>query len=147
MNDKYVKVVYQSEPIGKEHIILYLTTFDIDRYNHDLEKKEFGIEIDVTDIDLKEPNNIKMIEEKLNRYVKNFYEPYIKEVKDYSMLLKTTYQERIQPRVYDNVKNVNNVDKITCNNIYGNVNNCEVLYCNEIHGKVNNVEKIVYKKQ
>lgn len=147
MNDKYVKVVYQSEPIGKEHIILYLTTFDIDRYNHDLEKKEFGIEIPIEKHFKNNDDYLQIIENRINDYVKNFYEPFIKEAKDYSILLKTTYQERIQPKVYDNVRNVNNVDKITCNNIYGNVNNCEVLYCNEIHGKVNNVEKIIYKKQ
>ena len=32
MNDKYTKVVYQSEPIGKEKIVLYLTTFDLEAF-------------------------------------------------------------------------------------------------------------------
>lgn len=147
MND-YVKIVYQTEPIGTEQIILYLTTFDIDKYNHDLEKKQFGIELYI-DSEIKKRNNMPMnefleeLEVRLNGYVKNFYEPYIEETKEY---IKYLQHEIIQPKVYDNVKNVNNVKKITCNNVYGNINNCEVLYCNEIHGKVNNVEKIVYKE-
>ena len=35
MKNKYTKVVYQSEPIGKERIILYLTTFDLEAYEKD----------------------------------------------------------------------------------------------------------------
>lgn len=34
-NDKYAKIVYESEPIGKEKIVLVLTTFDIDKFNED----------------------------------------------------------------------------------------------------------------
>jgi len=146
MENKYVKIVYQSKPIGPEKIILYLTTFDIDKYSKDLERKEFAIGVDMPSEKYYELNNINIseIEKRLNDYVKNFYAPYIEEIKTYLKLLKTTYT--MEPKVFDNIKNVNNVEKITCNNIYGNVNNCEVLYCNEIHGKVNNVEKIVYKK-
>ena len=32
MIDKYTKIVYKTEPIGKEKIILYLTTFDIEAF-------------------------------------------------------------------------------------------------------------------
>ena len=143
MKDKYIKVVYESEPIGTEKIILYLTTFDIDKYNHDLEEKRFGIEIPIKKHLKDNEDYLQIIENRINDYVKRFYEPYIQDAKGY---VKYLQNEIIQPRIYDNVKNVNNVEKITCNNIYGNVNNCEVLYCNEIKGKVNNVEKIVYKK-
>lgn len=31
----YVKIVYQSEPIGKDKIILYLTTFDLEAFKRD----------------------------------------------------------------------------------------------------------------
>ena len=50
MKDKYIRIVYRSEPIGKEGIILYLTTFDIDKYNQELNKKEIGIEVFTDDI-------------------------------------------------------------------------------------------------
>ena len=33
--EKYVKIVYQSEPIGKERIVLYLTTFDKEAFERD----------------------------------------------------------------------------------------------------------------
>ena len=35
MNKDYVKVIYESNPIGKEKIILYLTTFDIEAFKKD----------------------------------------------------------------------------------------------------------------
>lgn len=33
--DKYTKIVYQTNPIGPEKIILYLTTFDIEKFKED----------------------------------------------------------------------------------------------------------------
>ena len=36
--DDYVKVVYQSEPIGEERIILYLTTFDTKKFEKEPKK-------------------------------------------------------------------------------------------------------------
>ena len=35
MNNKYSKVIYESTPIGKDNIILELTTFDFDKYEKD----------------------------------------------------------------------------------------------------------------
>ena len=37
MSEEYIKIVYQTPPIGKEGIILELTTFDIEKYNKDKE--------------------------------------------------------------------------------------------------------------
>lgn len=148
----YIKVVYQTEPIGAENIILYLTTFDIDKYNHDLEKKEFGIKVYI-DSEIPKRNNMSMnefleeLEVRLNGYVKNFYEPYINETKEYIKLLKSTYQSRIEPKIYDNTRNVVNVDKVVCNIVEGNVTNCDTIYCNEIKGKVINCDRIIYKKE
>ena len=107
MNNKYVKIVYQSETIGVENIILYLTTFDIDKYNKDLEKKQFGIKVYI-DSEIPKRDNMPMnefleeLEVRLNSYVKNFYEPYIEETKEYLDFLKTTYT--IEPKFYNNVK-------------------------------------------
>lgn len=144
MNNEYIKIVYESEPIGPEHIVLYLTTFDIDKYNKDLNKKEVAIKIPIEKDELYENNEyLIFLEKQLNHYVKNFYGPYVEETRAYLNFLKTTHT--IEPKNYDDVKNINNVAKVTCNNIYGNVNNCEVLYCNEIKGKVINCDKIVYK--
>lgn len=35
VDNKYIKVVYRSEPIGKEGIVLELTTFDKEKYEKD----------------------------------------------------------------------------------------------------------------
>lgn len=35
MNNDYIKVIYQTPPIGKENIILELTTFDLEKYKRD----------------------------------------------------------------------------------------------------------------
>ena len=47
--DKYVKVVYESSPMGVERIVLYLTTFDLKRYEQDqkLEEKQFAQRIEL----------------------------------------------------------------------------------------------------
>lgn len=40
MNNKYFKIKYQTPPIGKEKIVLYLYDFDIEAYERDLEIKQ-----------------------------------------------------------------------------------------------------------
>lgn len=35
MDNKYEKIVYRSKPIGKEKIILYLTTLDQEKLNNE----------------------------------------------------------------------------------------------------------------
>lgn len=37
LNDDYVKITYQTPPIGPSKIVLYLTTFDIEKYKKDQE--------------------------------------------------------------------------------------------------------------
>ena len=45
MDDKYVKIIYKSEPIGKEKIVLYLTSFDDKAYKRDEKLKEVPIKM------------------------------------------------------------------------------------------------------
>jgi len=52
--------------------------------------------------------------------------------------IKIVYQS--EPKVYEKVNNVANVDKVTCNIIKGNVVNCDVVYCNEIKGNIINCD-------
>lgn len=141
MNNKYVKVVYQSEPIGKEKIILYLTTFDYEAY----EKEENSIKqqakiFELPKHNLQEPNFIYDIEEMLNDYVKHYYEPYVEELRG---IINT---KKIMDNVIDlNAKNITNSDDVHCNIVYGNITNCDNVYCNEIKGNVVNCDKIIYK--
>ena len=38
--DKYIKILVRSRPIGKEKIVLYWTTFDLEAYERDIKLKE-----------------------------------------------------------------------------------------------------------
>lgn len=74
MKDKYIKIVYRSEPIGKECIILYLTTFDIDAFNKDhkiLTKEEKHV-IGIHD-DLITENYLESLEKRIDSYITTFY--------------------------------------------------------------------------
>lgn len=143
--DKYVKIVYQTEPIGTEKIILYLTTFDKEAFDRDqlLEKQQAKVfEFEKTDLTNKvfEPDFIHIFEKKLNDYVKLYYEPKIKELEG---LINT---KKCMDRVIDlNAKNINNSGDVHCGIVYGNINNCDNIYCTEIKGNVVNCDKIVYK--
>lgn len=83
--DKYTKITYQSEPIGKERIVLYLTTFDLEAFknNEKLEKipiqrKAIAFEFERNDI----LNNHNLAEEMNNKFEKMFKEIYEKQLLD-----------------------------------------------------------------
>lgn len=132
--DKYVRVVYQSEPIGKERIILYLTTFDKEAFERDnlFQLKEEKIIHEFERAELNRPDFIEMFERNLNTTVKNIYEEKLKEIESIMKMSK-------------NVKNISNSDDVYCNIVYGNISNCDNIYCKEIKGNVSNCDKIIYK--
>ena len=85
MEDKYTKVTYQSEPIGKEQIVLYLTTFDLDTFkeNENIEKipeKRQAIVFEFNKSDLL--NNSNLMEEINNKFEIMFKETYEKQLLD-----------------------------------------------------------------
>lgn len=89
MNNKYTKVVYQSEPIGKEKIVLYLTTFDLDAFekNEKLEKipeqrKAIVYEFERKDI-LNNPNLAEEMNNKFETMFKEIYEKQLLDMKSY----------------------------------------------------------------
>lgn len=89
MNNKYTKVVYQSGPIGKERIVLYLTTFDLEAFERDEklekipEKKQaISFEFDKTDI-LNNPNLINEFENRFEDMFKKVYEKQLLDMKSY----------------------------------------------------------------
>ena len=67
MNDKYTKITYQSDPIGKEKIVLILTKFDIEAFEKD-EKMQHIPEQRVAKViqfekeDIEQPNFIEILE-------------------------------------------------------------------------------------
>lgn len=148
MNKEYTKILYQSEPIGKEKIILKLTTLDLDAFkdNEELEKiptKELAKVIERPICSLADGNDIKLMEIRINNYIKEIYGNQIEEMKEYIEQLRAI---KIVPMVYDkNVKNISNADDVHCNIVYGNISNCDNIYCHEIKGNVTNCDKIIYK--
>jgi len=134
MNNKYVKVVYQSSPIGKEKIILYLTTIDLDALEKDnklIEKEEFI----VNEFSKNELEYAEYLEQNLSTMVKNFYEERIKKIEE--IIRKKEYQVEAKD-IKEAIKNVTNVDEVHCKTIYGNVVNCDKVYCEQIKGNVVN---------
>lgn len=89
MENKYTKVTYQSEPIGKERIVLYLTTFDLEAFEkgQKLEKiptqrKAIAFEFNRTDI-LNNPNLVEEMNNKFEKMFKEIYEKQLLDMKSY----------------------------------------------------------------
>ena len=53
LNDDYVKITYQTPPIGPSKIVLYLTTFDIEKY-----KKDQEVATKTKRLEFEEPDNL-----------------------------------------------------------------------------------------
>lgn len=101
-SEDYVKVVYESNPIGEEKIILRLTTFDIEKIKEDerLSKVPETKEIVVASVDkfkLLEPDFRFILEQKLNSIVCQRYEQQILEMKNEIELLRSI---KIVPKWY-----------------------------------------------
>lgn len=89
MDNKYTKVTYQSEPIGKERIVLYLTTFDLEAFekNEKLEKiptqrKAIAFEFERNDL-LNNPNLAEEMNNKFEKMFKEIYEKQLLDMKSY----------------------------------------------------------------
>ena len=144
-DDKYVKIIYQTEPIGEHKIILYLTTFDLEAYkkDHEVKYKREIKEIPVVDnISYAAPRTYgelctqkgreEILEYEINYWIKAHYQSLIDELRFYCEQCK-------------NAKNITNGDDVHCNTVEGNITNCDNVYCNEIKGNVVNCDKIIYR--
>ena len=88
MIDKYTKITYQTEPIGKEKIILYLTTFDLEAFEKDkqLEKIPTKREATVIEFEKHKLNEINFIDEltyQMEKYIREKYGKQLLEMKSY----------------------------------------------------------------
>ena len=134
--DKYVKVVYQTEPIGEKGIILYLTTFDIEAFEKDQKLKEIPKKESIERIPINPNEPLYIIERRLNSKVEEFYESEI--------LKMANYIEKVDRMKTRQCGNVTNVDNVYCDIIRGNVVNCDNVHCKEIKGNTVNCE--IYMK-
>lgn len=105
MNDKkYIKVVYESDPIGKEKIRLILTTFDLEAFKRDealskIPEKRIATKIDIPKFmynDIGQPfdamnnHNFGMLEAMIEKFVVDTYDKQIQEMKAYIEFLRDT---------------------------------------------------------
>ena len=148
MNDKYVKVIYQTPPIGEYGIVLELTTFDFEAQERDEKEKQLleNRQFERLNINPNEP--LEIIEQRLNAKVDAFYRKEIENLKTQlewyirnTAVPKMTLPEWHSPKT---LKNINNSENIYCDVIKGNVVNCENVHCKEIYGNIVNSE--IYKE-
>lgn len=145
--DDYVKVVYRSYPIGKEGIVLEITTFDLEKFKKDEELKKIPEKTKAIYRSVKKEDllNLDYISNELNKMVNDTYRDEIEKLKAEVEFLRQT---KIIPMEYSkekNAKNINNADDVHCNIVYGNIMNCDNIYCHEIKGNVVNCDSIIYK--
>lgn len=95
MNNKYTKVVYSSDPIGDEKIVLYLTTFDLEAFKKDEKMKEIPKTISAAQFTYERSwlrDNPNMLLEQMNKYytqiIENTYKDQIEEMKSYIEYLR-----------------------------------------------------------
>ena len=151
---KYIKIVYQSEPIGERGIVLYLTHFDYDAYKKDQKLKQIptfevpyhvkvdrGVDFDGDVVDY----TYDMLFKELSNIIHTHYENEIEQLRSYiemNRIIKpvaTTYDER---KIIKG--NITNSDNIICDVIEGNVINCDNVKVREIRGNTVNCE--IYKE-
>ena len=92
-DEKYVKIIYQSEPLGEYGIVLELTTFDSEAYEMDqkLRKKKQCEKINIRDFQLNHnlipdgiigPQTLLELERCLNERVDEFYKSELIKMKN-----------------------------------------------------------------
>lgn len=125
IKEKYMKIVYQTPPIGEHGIVLYLTTFDIEALKRDeLKEKEQKIPLPAW----YNTNSFARLEEDLNTYIRKYYECEVERLrKELKICRENLY-----------LKNVSNANRVECNSIQGNVSNCNNVYCGTIAGNITN---------
>lgn len=147
----YCRIYYQSDPIGRSGIVLYLTKIVVD----DEELKEIEHE-QFFDYNLNDSNCIETItsdgaylhslERRINDYVRKFYGYEVERLKDqiHTWEIRNSTMN-LEPYItsYGDVINGGNIQ---CDVIDGDVTNCESVVCNTIEGDVINC-KVIYRKE
>ena len=153
MGKKYVKIVYESEPIGEYKIRLILTTFDVEAYMKDINniKNEINEIVEfIPEKSLCLENNAKIekflseLEQRINNAVRRVYEPEIDSLRRMVELMKKDYEEDAILNPVNEILNVNG--DIHCRDVNGHITNCGDIYCNTFKGTANNCGDIIVKR-
>lgn len=73
MNDKYIRVIYQTPPIGEYGIVLELTTFDFEAQERDEKEKQLVEKRQCERFNINPNEPLDIIEQRLNARVDQFY--------------------------------------------------------------------------
>lgn len=96
----YVKVLYESTPIGENGIILKLTTFDLEQWKKDQQLKEIpktqkGIYVEVERTQMLEPDFLPKLQAQLNHLIINNYDEQLRKMQGYiEQLRKIEYGDK-----------------------------------------------------
>ena len=94
----YVKVTYESDPIGEHGIVLQLRTFDVEAYERDQKLKQIPIKTEAKRLRLdkvsmlEDPLYLFRIQEQINKFVVDTYEQQILDLKrelEYARSIRT----------------------------------------------------------
>lgn len=104
--DKYTKITYESEPIGKERIVLQLTTLDLKAFNENknlkkIPTKRTAIQYEFNRYDLTNQNLIENMQKEYEIFIRHTYEQQIKEMQGYIEFLRSQNDIVPQATWYD----------------------------------------------
>lgn len=91
--DKYTRITYESMPIGKQRIVLQLTTFDLEKFNKEkglrkIPTKQVAISYDFDRFD-NTPDLMNRMQAQYETFIRNVYDEQIKELKGYIEYLRS----------------------------------------------------------
>lgn len=155
MKKDYVKIVYESEPIGEYKIRLILTTFDVEAYMKDINNIKYDKEL--IEIPVEPPVSIEKrietehylgdLEQKINSALRRIYEPEINSLKTMVQMMKDDYENNLKDAILNPIKEIMNVSgDIHCRDVNGHITNCGDIYCNTFKGVANNCGDIIVKR-
>lgn len=113
MDNKYTKITYQSEPIGKEKIILYLTTFDLEAYDRDeklskIPTKRTAMQYEFDRFEsLNNQNLINDMQRQYETFIRNVYDQQLKEMQGYIEYLRNSALPYMPKAEWHDIKEIN----------------------------------------
>lgn len=142
--DPMCKIVYQSKPIGKEQIILYLTTYKYDtltqQHTLTVDKKSIGCDLLVK---FGKKGAFDFIQNYIAEYYHDSFSRYANTIHELEHTVHKLQQESREPKVIVEQKGpIRNANDIHCDIINGTIMNCHNIYCNHITGMVVNCNSI-----
>lgn len=162
LNDDYVKITYQTPPIGPSEIVLYLTTFDIEKYKKDQEIETKTKTLVFEDPDNRGYNSFADVRNSLDNtlycntdnqsYSTSCYDntPYYEylqnSLNNVVMRYYEPYVEELKRTIDVYKKMINNAPKDIPCICKGDITNADMVECDTIQGDVVNCKEVHCKE-